>query len=70
MAVRGNFATLENGLITDRRAGRIPTEKNREIIAFLREKIKKIEDVEIGLYPGEEHRFVLVLTGDGPERPA
>jgi len=65
VAVRGNFATLENGLVTDRRAGRIPTEKNREIIAYLRGKIKKIEDVEVGLYPGEEHRFVLVLTGDG-----
>jgi 2,3-bisphosphoglycerate-independent phosphoglycerate mutase len=65
VAVRGNFATLENGLITDRRAGRIASEKNREIIAYLREKIRMIEDVEIGLYPGEEHRFVLVLTGDG-----
>jgi len=64
VAVRGNFATLENGLITDRRAGRIASEKNREIIAYLREKIKKIEDVEIGLYSGEEHRFVLVLTGE------
>jgi 2,3-bisphosphoglycerate-independent phosphoglycerate mutase len=65
VAVRGNFATLENGLITDRRAGRIATEKNRELIAYLGEKIKKIEDVEIGLYPGEEHRFVLVLSGEG-----
>jgi 2,3-bisphosphoglycerate-independent phosphoglycerate mutase len=65
VAVRGNFATLENGLITDRRAGRIPTEKNREIVAILREKIKRIEDVEIGLYSGEEHRFVLVLSGEG-----
>jgi len=64
VAVRGNFATLENGLITDRRAGRISTAKNREIIAYLREKIKKIEDVEMGLYSGEEHRFVLVLTGE------
>ena len=64
VAVRGNFATLENGLISDRRAGRIASEKNREIIAYLREKIKKIEDIEIGLYPGEEHRFVLVLTGE------
>jgi len=64
VAVRGNFATLENGLITDRRAGRIPTEKNREIIAYLREKIKKVDDVEVGLYSGEEHRFVLVLTGE------
>jgi 2,3-bisphosphoglycerate-independent phosphoglycerate mutase len=65
VAVRGNFATLENGLISDRRAGRIATEKNREIIAHLQVKIKQIEDVQIGLYSGEEHRFVLVLTGDG-----
>ncbi len=65
VAVRGNFATLENGLISDRRAGRIPSEKNREIIAYLRERIKKIEDIEIGLFPGEEHRFVLVMSGAG-----
>jgi 2,3-bisphosphoglycerate-independent phosphoglycerate mutase len=65
VAVRGNFASLENGLITDRRAGRIATEKNREIVAYLRSRIDRIEDVEISLYPGEEHRFVLVLTGDG-----
>src|SRR5512145_2984572 len=32
VAARGNFATLENGLVSDRRAGRIATEKNREII--------------------------------------
>ncbi|MCX6554320.1 MAG: 2,3-bisphosphoglycerate-independent phosphoglycerate mutase [Candidatus Aminicenantes bacterium] len=65
VAVRGNFATLENGLITDRRAGRIASEKNREIIAYLRTKIDRIEDAQIGLYSGEEHRFVLVLTADG-----
>jgi 2,3-bisphosphoglycerate-independent phosphoglycerate mutase len=65
VAVRGNFATLENGLITDRRAGRIATEKNREIVAYLNKKIKKIEDVEISLTSGEEHRFVLLLTADG-----
>lgn len=65
VAVRGNFATLENGLVSDRRAGRIPTEKNREIVAFLSERIRRIEDVEVAIYPGEEHRFVLVLTGDG-----
>lgn len=65
MAVRGNFATLESGLISDRRAGRIASEKNRELIAYLRTKIDRIEDAQIGLYSGEEHRFVLVLTADG-----
>ncbi len=65
IAVRGNFATHENRIITDRRAGRIPTEKNKEIIDFLKTKIKKIEDVEINLYSGEEHRFVLKLSGEG-----
>ena len=65
VAVRGNFATLENGLISDRRAGRIASEKNREITAYLNTKITQIEDVEIRLTSGEEHRFVLVMTGDG-----
>jgi 2,3-bisphosphoglycerate-independent phosphoglycerate mutase len=65
VAVRGNFATLENGRITDRRAGRIPTEKNREIVAFLSDRIRRIEDAEVRLYSGEEHRFVLVLTAEG-----
>ena len=65
VAVRGNFATLENGLISDRRAGRIASEKNREIVAYLNKKIKKIEDVAISLTSGEEHRFVLVLTAYG-----
>jgi 2,3-bisphosphoglycerate-independent phosphoglycerate mutase len=65
LAVRGNFASLGNGLITDRRAGRIATEKNREIITYLNKKINKIEDVKISLTSGEEHRFVLVLTAEG-----
>jgi 2,3-bisphosphoglycerate-independent phosphoglycerate mutase len=64
VTVRGNFATLTDGLITDRRAGRIPTQKNQELIAYLKERINRIDDVEIGLYSGEEHRFVVVLTGD------
>lgn len=64
VTVRGNFATLENGRIVDRRAGRIPTEKNREIVSYLNERIRKIGDVDIRLYSGEEHRFVLVMSGN------
>jgi 2,3-bisphosphoglycerate-independent phosphoglycerate mutase len=65
IAIRGNFATQENGIITDRRAGRISSKKNREIITYLDEKINWIEDVEIKLFSGEEHRFVLLLRGGG-----
>lgn len=63
LAIRGNFATQKNGVITDRRAGRIPTEKNIEIISYLKKRIKKIDDIKITLFSGEEHRFVLILSG-------
>jgi 2,3-bisphosphoglycerate-independent phosphoglycerate mutase len=66
LAARGNFATIdEKEIIVDRRAGRIPTEKNREICAFLGNEIKEIEGVRISIYPGKEHRFVLVFRGEG-----
>lgn len=65
VAVRGNFATKKEGLIVDRRAGRISTEKNRELIALLKENIEKIEDVEVILKSGKEHRFAMILRGDG-----
>jgi 2,3-bisphosphoglycerate-independent phosphoglycerate mutase len=66
LTARGNFATIdEQGMIVDRRAGRIPTEKNREICEFLKNEIKEVEGVCISIYPGKEHRFVLVFRGEG-----
>ncbi len=65
VTARGNFATQQNGTITDRRAGRIPTARNQEIVAYLNSRLQRIEDVDIRLHSGEEHRFVLVLSGDG-----
>jgi len=66
LAARGNFATIdERGIVVDRRAGRIATEKNREICRFLGNEIKEIEGVRISVYPGKEHRFVLVFRGEG-----
>ncbi len=70
VAARANFATKNNeDIILDRRAGRIPTEKNKQLCAILSEKIKKIEDVEVIIRPGKEHRFVVVFRGEGLEAP-
>jgi 2,3-bisphosphoglycerate-independent phosphoglycerate mutase len=66
LTARGNFATIdEQGMIVDRRAGRIATDKNREICEFLGNEIKEVEGVRISIYPGKEHRFVLVFRGSG-----
>ncbi len=66
LAARGNFATIDDqGVIVDRRAGRIPTEKNREICQFLGNEIKEVEGVRVSVYPGKEHRFVIVFRGEG-----
>ncbi len=65
LAVRGNFATMKNGLIIDRRAGRIPTELCRKLVEKISGKIKKIEDVEIEIRAGMDYRFAVVFRGDG-----
>ncbi|MPZ48678.1 MAG: 2,3-bisphosphoglycerate-independent phosphoglycerate mutase [Dehalococcoidia bacterium] len=66
VAARGNFCTLDaDGLITDRRAGRIPTEETTQLVERLREI--KLPGVELILEPVREHRWVLVLRGEGLE---
>ncbi len=63
VAARGNFCSAdENGLITDRRAGRIPTERGAELCAMLR--AIQLPDVETFVEPVKEYRFVLVLRGE------
>lgn len=66
LTARGNFATLDpNGVIVDRRAGRISTEKNREICEFLQREIQEVRGVRISIHPGKEHRFVILFRGKG-----
>src|SRR4030066_743782 len=66
LAARGNFATIDDqGIVVDRRAGRIPTEKSKKVCEFLGDEIKEVEGVRISIYPGREHRFVLVFRGEG-----
>jgi 2,3-bisphosphoglycerate-independent phosphoglycerate mutase len=64
VAVRGNFCTVdENGLITDRRAGRIPTEKGAEACKSLREI--SLPGVRLTVEPVKEYRFAVILHGEG-----
>jgi 2,3-bisphosphoglycerate-independent phosphoglycerate mutase len=63
MAARGNFCTVdEQGRVTDRRAGRIPTEVNRELCEILRQV--QVPGVQIFVEPVKEYRFLLVLRGE------
>jgi 2,3-bisphosphoglycerate-independent phosphoglycerate mutase len=62
LVARGNFATLREGRIVDRRAGRIPTEENVRICAFLNENLPKRDGIAVSVFPGREHRFVARFT--------
>jgi 2,3-bisphosphoglycerate-independent phosphoglycerate mutase len=63
IAARGNFCTVDKaGLVTDRRAGRISTEKCAELCQLL--DGLAIEGAKILVRPVREHRFVVVFRGE------
>ena len=63
VAARGNFCSVDNnGIVIDRRAGRIPTEKNIELCKLLRNI--DLPDVEAAIETVKEYRFLLVLRGE------
>jgi 2,3-bisphosphoglycerate-independent phosphoglycerate mutase len=64
VAARGNFCTVDaDGLIVDRRAGRISSEQARPLV----EKLDRItiSGVEATVRQVKEYRFTLVLRGEG-----
>jgi len=63
LAARGNFCTVDkDGLVTDRRAGRISTETSAALCEGLRGIT--LPGVDLFVEPVREHRFLLVLRGD------
>jgi 2,3-bisphosphoglycerate-independent phosphoglycerate mutase len=65
VAIRGNFCTIDaEGRVTDRRAGRIPTETCEKLVAKLRQGIK-IAGVETLVEPVREYRLVVRFRGAG-----
>ena len=64
VAARLNFATLDDaGAISDRRAGRIPTEKCAELCTLLKDV--SIKGVEVFVRPVKDYRAVVVFRGSG-----
>ena len=60
VAARGNFCTVdEQGRITDRRAGRIATQVNQELVSLLRDI--ELPGVRTFVETVKDYRFVLVL---------
>jgi len=65
LAARLNFATLdESGRISDRRAGRIPSEKGAELVEMLNENVN-LDGVEVYVIPEKEYRAVAIFRGEG-----
>jgi 2,3-bisphosphoglycerate-independent phosphoglycerate mutase len=63
VAARGNLATLdEDGIIVDRRAGRVPDLEAVEVVRLLNEGVS-IPDVDVLFAHEAQHRVLVVLRG-------
>ena len=64
VAARGNLCTVDaDGLLVDRRAGRIPTVESAALVRKL--DAIRVSFAEVAAYPVRDHRFVLTLSGPG-----
>lgn len=66
VVARINFATVgADGLITDRRAGRIPNEECYRLCKILQEAVDLAPDAEFKIMPVKEHRAMILFRADG-----
>lgn len=65
VAARGNFCTIdENGLLTDRRAGRIPSTESFPLVERILGGIQ-VPGMRLEALPVQDYRFVLIARGEG-----
>ena len=64
VAARGNFCTVDSrGLLTDRRAGRIPSGESFPLVEIL--DTIEVPGVQLSVLPVKDYRFVLIMKGAG-----
>jgi 2,3-bisphosphoglycerate-independent phosphoglycerate mutase len=64
LCARGNFATIgPDGILVDRRAGRLATDRCIELCDHLQRQMKTLGDIDVVVRPGIGHRFVVVFRG-------
>src|SRR2546427_4113489 len=65
VAARGNLCTLNaDGVIVDRRAGRIPDAEAQRVVQLLSDKVR-LEGADVIFRHEREHRVLVVLRGPG-----
>jgi 2,3-bisphosphoglycerate-independent phosphoglycerate mutase len=65
LAARANFCTIRDGIVVDRRAGRIPTEETIRLCSRIASAVPEIEGAKVILKPGKSHRFAVIFRGKG-----
>jgi len=69
VAIRCNYAIVKDGVITDRRAGRMPTKQSKRLTEKLQKEISRIDEAEIIFASGVEHRFAILMRFPAPLEP-
>jgi 2,3-bisphosphoglycerate-independent phosphoglycerate mutase len=63
LAARGNFCTMNDDVVTDRRAGRIATAETVRLCETIEKSVPEVDGVRILIKPGKSHRFAILLRG-------
>ena len=65
VAARGNFCTVKDNIVADRRAGRIDTSIGKRLVERLIQAVPSVDGVQVLIKAGVSHRFGIVFRGEG-----